>query len=154
MIRPFSFTLRYRRWRQKWWQWRWVRWSRCLGFCSKGFCFPWLFRFLKIKKSYVLSFTLHFVIQSEAKTSCWGRARKIWMHPRYASRLCIQILHSTTFRSEWQDWVYSSNPELSSSSVSFTYLIGTLLKDKESSAPANTLPGRKLIFARLMRLSL
>ena len=48
---------------------------------------------------------------------------------------------------------YSSNPELSSSSVSFTYLIGTLLKVKVSSAPANTFPGRKLIFARLMRFS-
>ena len=49
---------------------------------------------------------------------------------------------------------YSSSPSSFPSGSSLTYLTGTLLKLKDSSAPASTLPGRKMIFARLMRLSL
>ena len=49
---------------------------------------------------------------------------------------------------------YSSNPELSSSSSSFAYLIATLLYFKVSSAPAKMVPGRKIIFAFLIRESL
>ena len=74
------------------------------------------------------------VIQSVAKKSYWGLARKIWMHPRYASRLCIQIFHFvqqhvfTPLRSVLNDKTgnHSSNPELSSSSSSFVYSFSSI----------------------------
>ena len=63
--------------------------------------------------------------------------------------VCVHSLVLSCF-----SFIYSSTPSSFTSGSSLVYLIGTLLKFKESSAPANTLPGRKLIFARLMRLSL